>query len=71
MKIKRREVKNFPSFVRKGSDLYDVKQNNSNASFCYTTAKLGKVKFTLEEGCKITRITMSAYKKNGTFETTK
>lgn len=50
--------------------IYDVNKNsyNNDSYSYYTTAKSGKVKFTLDEGCKITNITVYTYKKNGTSQ---
>ena len=54
-----------------GKKVYDVNKNNEDYYFYYTTAKSGKVKFKLDEGCKITGITMLTYKKNSSAQTAK
>ena len=48
-----------------GKKIYDVnkKDNKVGSYYHYTTAKSGKVKFKLDEGCKITKITVSTYNK--------
>lgn len=54
-----------------GKKVCDANKNNVNYSY-YTTAKSGKVKFALDEGCKITRIEMATYnKKNASAQTKK
>ncbi len=47
-----------------GKKVYDVNKNSAFTFFCYTTATSGKVKFTLDDGCKIKNITMRTYKRD-------
>lgn len=56
-----------------GKKVYDADKatNNDNSYAYYTSAESGKVKFTLDEGCKITKITVSTYKKNSNSATSK